>query len=99
MGTLTGIGKSWVAPELLDFSAENDGLTVHVKLGFHEELVQDFENYKLDFLVLLEESLPNVGEKVLLSDEKLVLVFPNNDSFPITEDMNLETLLASDDSL
>jgi DNA-binding transcriptional LysR family regulator len=92
IGTLTGIGKSWLAPEMLQFSSENQDLTVSINLGFQENLVRDFENYRLDFLILPEESLPTVGEKQLLGEERSVLVFPDNDNFKIDQNITLEEL-------
>lgn len=92
IGTLTGIGKSWLAPEMLQFSDENKDLTVSINLGFQENLVREFENYRLDFLVLPEESLPTVGEKKLIGEERSVLVFPDNENFKITQDITLEEL-------
>lgn len=94
IGTLTGLGKSWLAPELLEFSKDYPELTVSIKLGFHEELVRDFENFRLDFLVLPEESLPTQGEKVLLAEEKLSLVFPKQKQFKLTADIDFETLIS-----
>lgn len=92
IGTLTGIGKSWLAPEMLQYAAENEDLTVSLTLGFQEDLVRDFENYRLDFLILPEECLPSLGEKCLLGEERSVLVFPDNENFDITEDIELEEL-------
>lgn len=93
VGTLTGIGKSWLAPQMLQFATEHPDLTVSINLGFQEDLVKDFENYRLDMLVLPEESLPNLGEKELIGEEESVLVFPeNDDNFPITENLTLEEL-------
>lgn len=94
IGTLTGLGKSWLAPEFLGFSKEFPELTVSIKMGFQEDLVQDFENFRLDFLVLPEESLPSFGEKILLSEERLTLVFPDDEKFPITKEIDFETLLS-----
>ena len=92
VGTLTGIGKSWLAPTMLEFADRYPELTVGINLGFQEDLVRDFENYRLDFLVLPEEGLPNVGEKQLLGEEKSVFVFPNNDQFNISENISLEEI-------
>lgn len=92
IGTLTGLGKSWIAPEFLEFSKEHPELTVSIKMGFHEDLVADFENLRLDFLILPEESLPSIGEKVLLSEEKLSLVYPKDEAFKISAEMDLDTL-------
>lgn len=92
IGTLTGIGKSWLAPEMLQFSSENEDLTVSINLGFQENLVREFENYRLDFLILPEESLPTVGEKKLIGEERSVLVYPDNDNFKIDESVSLDEL-------
>lgn len=92
IGTLIGVGKSWLAPELLSFAKEYPELAVSISLGFQEELIRDFENYRLDFLILPEGALPNVGEKILLSEEKVTLVFPKDNPFDINKDMTLDEL-------
>jgi len=92
IGTLTGIGKSWLAPELLDFAALNSDLTVAIKLGFQEDLVREFNAYRLDILVLPEDCVPPVGEKLLLSEERSTLVFPKSKEFDISKDCKLEEL-------
>lgn len=92
IGTLTGFGKSWLAPIMLDYAEKYPELQVGVNLGFQDELVREFENYRLDFLILPEEALPNVGEKVLLGDEKTVLVFPDSEEFRLSKDTTLEEL-------
>lgn len=93
IGTLTGIGKSWLAPELLEFAKEFPELKVSVTLGFQEELVKDFEAMRLDFLILPEDEVPTVGEKVFLSEERSVLVLPKTKEFDeITENTDLDEL-------
>lgn len=92
IGTLTGIGKSWLAPELLDFSDVHPELTVSLQLGFQEDIVKKFNNYRLDILILPEDCIPQSGEKLLLSEERSTLVFPNNSEFKIHKDTTLEEL-------
>lgn len=93
IGTLNGVGKSWLAPELLDFSKDYPDLTIDITLGFQEDLVRDFENSRLDILVLPENVLPPSGERVLLSDEKSTLVYPKGaDGFEITDKTNIDEL-------
>jgi len=92
IGTLTGIGKSWLAPQMLQYSAENKDLTVSINLGFQENLVREFENYRLDFLILPEESLPTVGEKKFIGEERSVLVFPDSEEFKISDATTLDEL-------
>lgn len=93
IGTLTGVGKSWLAHEMLEYAKKWDDLTVQITLGFQEDLVRAFENYRLDFLILPEESLPTVGEKTLLSEEISTVVYPKDADFDIdAEDLKLEDL-------
>ena len=75
VGTLSGIGKSWLAPELLDFTLANEGYSSSIVLGFKDDLIRDFKNNDLDILVLPEEALPNVGERLFLAEEKSTFIF------------------------
>ncbi|MDD0853187.1 LysR family transcriptional regulator [Halobacteriovorax sp. GB3] len=92
IGTLIGVGKSWLAPEFLSLSKDFSDLTVSVQMGFQEDLVKGFENFRLDFLILPEDAVPNVGEKVLLSEERISLVYPKDNPFGISKDTTLEEL-------
>ncbi len=92
IGTLTGIGKSWLASDLAYFSKENPHLSIHISLGFKDELIADFNNHKLDILILPEYDLPPVGEKIFLSEERVSLVFPKTADFKIDENTTLEEL-------
>ncbi|WP_372654486.1 LysR family transcriptional regulator [Halobacteriovorax sp.] len=83
IGTLTGVGKSWLAHEMLEYAKKWEDLTVQITLGFQEDLVRAFESYQLDFLILPEESLPSVGEKTLLSEEVSTVVYPKDTDFDI----------------
>jgi DNA-binding transcriptional LysR family regulator len=78
MGTLTGIGKSWLAHEIVDYAKENPDLRLSVRMGHVEELISDFENNLLDILVLPEEDIPSQGEREFFLEEKSTLVFPKN---------------------
>ncbi|ATH08230.1 LysR family transcriptional regulator [Halobacteriovorax marinus] len=93
IGTLTGVGKSWLAHEMLEYAKKWDDLTVQITLGFQEDLVRAFESYQLDFLILPEESLPSVGEKTLLSEEMSTVVYPKDCDFDIDpENITLEDI-------
>jgi len=80
IGTLTGIGKSWLAHEIVEYAKENPDLRLSVRMGHVEELVADFENNLLDILILPEDELPNHGEREFFLEEKSTLVFPKNHS-------------------
>jgi DNA-binding transcriptional LysR family regulator len=78
IGTLTGIGKSWLAHEIVDYAKENPDLRLSVRMGHVEELISDFENNKLDILVLPEDEIPSQGEREFFLEEKSTLVFPKD---------------------
>ncbi|MGZ3789967.1 MAG: LysR family transcriptional regulator, partial [Bacteriovorax sp.] len=78
IGTLTGIGKSWLAHEIVDYAKENPDLRLSVRMGHQEELLLDFENNLLDILVLPEDVVPTQGEREFFLEEKSTLVFPKD---------------------
>ncbi len=92
IGTLNGVGKSWLAPELLGLAKKYAELTVCITFGLQEDLVSDFKNNRLDILVLPEDCLPPVGEKVFLSEEKSTMIFPKSKDFNISKNISLTEL-------
>ena len=90
IGTLTGIGKSWLATELVTHAKENPDLMMTIEMGSHQELLKEFENNLLDILVLPEDDVPLQGEKEFFLEEKSILVFPKNfEDFQISKKMTL----------
>jgi len=92
VGTLFGLGKSWVAHELMELALENPELSVTMELGLGDSLLESFKDNKLDVLILPEYFIPPVGERMLLGEEKITLVVPASGKYPIREDMSLEEL-------
>lgn len=80
IGTLTGIGKSWLAHEIVVYAKENPDLRLSVRMGHQEELLSDFENNLLDILILPEDELPTHGEREFFLEEKSTLVFPRDNT-------------------
>jgi DNA-binding transcriptional LysR family regulator len=80
IGTLTGIGKSWLAHEIVLYAKENPDLVLSVRMGHQEDLLLDFENNMLDILILPEDELPTHGEREFFIEEKSTLVFPKDHS-------------------
>jgi DNA-binding transcriptional LysR family regulator len=76
VGTLTGIGKSWLAHEIVNYAVDNPDLTMTVRMGSLEDLLSDFENNQVDILILPEDDLPMTGEKEFFIEEKCTLVTP-----------------------
>lgn len=93
IGTLTGIGKSWLAHEIVIYAKENPDLILSVRVGHQEDLLRDFENNILDILILPEDELPTHGEREFFIEEKATLVFPkNNLDFHFKSKLTLEKL-------
>lgn len=93
IGTLAGIGKSWLAHEILLYAKDFNELSLSVKLDQEENLLKDFENNNLDILILPEENVPNHCEKVFFVEEKSSLVYPKyNFPFEISNDLNLKKI-------
>lgn len=92
IGTLTGIGKSWLAPQLLKFGKEFENIILSLNLGLYEDLIREFQENKLDLLVLPEASLPHIGEKILIGEEKSTLVFSKANEFAIDENITFDKL-------
>ncbi len=76
IGTLTGIGKTWLAREIIDYAKENPDLQLNVRMGHQEDLLSDFELNKLDILVMPEDDLPAIGEREFFLEEISTLVIP-----------------------
>lgn len=76
IGTLTGIGKTWLAKEIVWHAKENPELELSVRMGHQEDLLADFESNKLDILIMPEDDCPLSGEREFFLEEKSTLVFP-----------------------
>jgi DNA-binding transcriptional LysR family regulator len=94
VGTLMGIGKSWVAPKMLEFSKIYPALEIKVVMDFPDDLVSQFEAQKLDALILTKESVPAFVDAIHLEDEKTTLIFPKFYPMPKINDLTLKDLLA-----
>lgn len=93
IGTLTGIGKSWIAHEIVNYAVDNPDLTMTVRMGSFEDLLSDFENNLIDILILPEDDLPMSGEKEFFIEEKCTLVIPKgNKKFNFGKKITLEKL-------
>lgn len=94
VGTLMGIGKSWVAPKMIEFSKMYPALEIKLVMDFPDDLVSQFEAQKLDALILTKESVPAFVDAIHLEDEKTTLVFPKSFSMKKGSEITLKDLLA-----
>lgn len=92
IGTLFGIGKSWIASRLISFSKLHPEVSVEVKMDYPENLIKLFDRYELDIIVVPEQIVPTYSENYHLHDESCTLVFPDNEDFKITDDTSLKDL-------
>ena len=92
IGTLSGIGKSWLAHEVLELLNTYPQLNCDIELGFQESLVKDFNDNKLDILILPEGSLPPNGVKKFLSKENSTLIYPKSMAEEIYKISSVEDL-------
>ncbi len=93
LGTLFGIGKSWIAHRMVEFSSHFPELSVKVELDYPERLLKGFENRDFDCLVLPRKLTPSYCESRLLHSEKVTLVVPNKDDFKIDSKTTLKELV------
>ena len=91
IGTLTGIGKSWMANVLIEFGRLFSEVDIELTMDFQSELVQRFEQYDLDCVVLPESDIPLEGDKKLLPREMATLIIPQ--SFEVDETLSYEQLM------
>jgi len=93
VGTLMGLGKSWLAPMVIEFLALYPHIKIKLDLGTPEELIEKFEKQKLDILVLPGPQVPAYVDASPLEQEKITLVFPKSDAFKIDAKTSLKELL------
>lgn len=92
IGTMFGIGKSWIANRVIEFASHFPELNINIKMDFPDELLKDFENHELDCLVLPEKLIPAHCESKILHTENSTLVFPDSPKFNITPKTSLKEI-------
>lgn len=93
IGTMFGLGKSWVASRMIEFAGHFQDLSVKVQMDFPDKLIQGFENRDYDCLILPDHLTPAHTESTVLHSEKATLVFPDNGKFKIDNETGLKELL------
>ena len=93
LGTLFGIGKSWIAHRMVEFSTHFPELSVKVEMDYPERLITGFEARDFDCLVLPRFMTPNYSESMLLHSETATLVFPKDSDIKITSNMSLKQVV------
>ncbi|MBL7666041.1 MAG: LysR family transcriptional regulator [Bacteriovoracaceae bacterium] len=92
VGTLTGIGKSWVASKSVEFATIFPEIDLSVVMDFPENLIKKFENNELDVLIVPEYHIPAMAERLELEAEFSTLVYPDSPQFQIDKNTDFRTI-------
>ena len=91
VGSLYGLGKTWLSSRMLDFLSTYPELEVKLSMDFPETIIKKFEGHEIDCLILPEHLVPAFAEKLDLHSEYTTLVF--SDKYKITKDTELKEIL------
>jgi len=93
VGSLYGLGKTWLSSRMLGFLAAYPQLEVRISMDFPEAMIKKFEQHEIDCLILPDYLVPAFAEKKELHSEYSTLVFPDSSKFPITKNSDLKEIL------
>ncbi len=95
IGTLMGIGKSWLSSRVIDFTKAHPQVVFQTKYTNADELVDMFENNELDVIIIDDQHMPSGSVvKKHIFNEFLTLVYPDSKEFPINKNIDLATLVS-----
>jgi DNA-binding transcriptional LysR family regulator len=92
LGSLYGLGKTWLSSRVLDFLAAYPELEVRLSMDFPETIIRKFERHEIDCLILPEYLVPAFAQKLDLHTEHTTLVF--SDKFEINKHTEIKDLLS-----
>ncbi len=91
VGSLYGLGKTWLSSRMLDFLATYPELEVRLSMDFPETIIKKFEQHDVDCLIMPDHLVPAFADKLELHSEYTTLVF--SESFNITKETELKDIL------
>ncbi len=91
VGSLYGLGKTWLSSRMLDFLNAYPELEVRLSMDFPENIIKKFEQHEIDCLIMPEHLVPAFADKKDLHDEHTTLVFSSK--FEITSKTDLKEIL------
>lgn len=92
VGSLYGLGKTWLSSRMLDFLNAYPELEVRLSMDFPETIIKKFEQHEIDCLILPDHLVPAYAEKKHLHSEQTTIVF--SDKMKITKDTDLKEILS-----
>lgn len=91
VGSLYGLGKTWLSSRMLDFLSAYPELEVRLSMDFPETIIKKFEQHEIDCLIMPEYLVPAFADKLELHSEYTTLVF--SEKFNITKATELKEIL------
>jgi DNA-binding transcriptional LysR family regulator len=91
VGSLYGLGKTWLSSRMLDFLDNYPELEVKLSMDFPDNLLKKFEQHEIDCLILPEFMVPAFADKKDLHTEYTTLVF--SQKYKINNKTELKELL------
>lgn len=91
VGSLYGLGKTWLSSRMLDFLSSYPELEVRLSMDFPETIIKKFEQHEIDCLIMPDHLVPAFAEKLDLHEERTTLVF--SDKFKIDKNTELKEIL------
>jgi DNA-binding transcriptional LysR family regulator len=92
VGSLYGLGKTWLSSRMLDFLESYPELEVRLSMDFPENIIKKFEQHEIDCLIMPEHLVPAFADKKDLHDEHTTLVF--GEKFNLTSSTDLKEILS-----
>lgn len=92
VGSLYGLGKTWLSSRMLDFLTTYPELEVKLSMDFPETIIKKFEQHEIDCLIMPEHLVPAFAEKKNLHDEYTNLVF--SEKYEINNSTDLKEILS-----
>lgn len=91
VGSLYGLGKTWLSTRMMDFMNSYPELEVRLSMDFPETVIKKFEQHEIDCLIMPEHLVPAFAEKKDLHAEHTTLVFHEKAS--LSKDSDLKDIL------
>jgi DNA-binding transcriptional LysR family regulator len=92
VGSLYGLGKTWLSSRMLDFLSAYPELEVRLSMDFPETIIKKFEQHEIDCLIMPEYLVPAFADKLELHSEFTTLVF--SEKFNISKTTELKEILS-----
>ncbi len=92
VGTLNGVGKSWVSSSVIEFATQYNDVDVNIIMDFPENLIERFNSSDIDVLIVPESLVPVNANGLELENEYSTLCYPNSHDFKLTDEMALKDI-------